>query len=160
MHGGGIPVRAMLDELVQIDAVELLTDQMVKAKSRVPILSGYTRSAITVVGERGRDLLDTLTKNVKRKLQPLFEATAMISDADPKMVSLARKEIAEQGASFINGANSILNRSRKKPGRAIPNVPVKCRLGVTIYYFQDEIAISEKERLEDARGRRRNLRRR
>ena len=40
MHSGGIPVRAMLDELTQLEAVERLSDQRVRAKSRIPILTG------------------------------------------------------------------------------------------------------------------------
>ena len=32
-HSGGIPVRAMLDQLTQISAVEILPEQRVKAKS-------------------------------------------------------------------------------------------------------------------------------
>ena len=55
MHSGGIPVRAMLDELTQLDAIERLTDQRVKAKSRIPILTGMTDSAISAIGERTRD---------------------------------------------------------------------------------------------------------
>jgi len=76
MHSRGIPVRAMLDELTQIDAVERLEDQRVRAKSRIPILTGMTGGAIEVIGERTRDLLDTLTNNLRRTSKPLFEGTA------------------------------------------------------------------------------------
>ena len=61
-------MRAMLDELTQIDAVERLAHQQVKAKSRLPILTGLTTSAIAAVGERCSDLLKTLTYNVRRPL--------------------------------------------------------------------------------------------
>ena len=54
MHSGGIPVRAMLDQLTQIDAVEILTGQRVKARSRVPIFKGMTTTAIANLGEQGR----------------------------------------------------------------------------------------------------------
>jgi uncharacterized protein DUF6502 len=157
LHSGGIPVRAMLDELIQIDAIERLPDQKVRAKSRIPILTGLTKGAITSIGERARDLLDTLTKNARQKSQPLFEATALISDADPDMVSLARLEMAEQGASFVSGASSILSRSRKESARSARKVSTKCRLGVTVYYFQDESC--DKSRPEVTASRRKNLRR-
>jgi transketolase C-terminal domain/subunit len=51
LHSGGIPVRAMLDELIQIDAIEPLEDQRVRAKSRIPILTGLTKSAISGIGQ-------------------------------------------------------------------------------------------------------------
>lgn len=52
-YGSGIPVRAMLDELTQMGAIERLADQMIRAKARVPILTGLSSRSITAVGERG-----------------------------------------------------------------------------------------------------------
>ena len=157
-HGGGIPVRAMLDELTQIDAVHLLPNQRVRARSRVPISMGLTPDAITAVGERCGDLLQTLTNNFRRAAPPLFEATSVITDADPAMIPIIRREIAEQGESFINGAGSLLKRSRKS-NRASSSLASKRRLGVTIYYFEDEVEPSS-NLSGDGKARRTNLRRR
>ncbi len=157
-HGAGIPVRAMLDELTQISAVERLAGQKVRAKSRVPILTGLTTNAVTAVGERCADLLRTLIFNVRRPLSPLFEATALDCDADVDMVPIVRRELAEQGASFINGANSFLKRTRNKPSGASRKL-APCRLGVTVYYFEDEVANNNDLAEEIRQGRRKNLRR-
>ena len=73
--GRGIPVRAMLDELTQIDAVERLPDQRVKAKSRIPIPTGLTGDAIAAIGERTGDLLETLTNNLRRTAEPSTDTT-------------------------------------------------------------------------------------
>ena len=159
MHSRGIPVRAMLDELTQIDAVERLEDQRVRAKSRVPILMGLSSGAIAVIGERTRDLLDTLTNNLRRTSKPLFEATALADETDPEMVSLIRREIAEQGANFINSANSLFSRSSAKAKRSIPKTSTQYRLGVTVYYFQDDIEGATESGPETPYRRRKNLRR-
>jgi hypothetical protein len=74
--GRGIPVRAMLDELTQLDAVERLPDQRVKAKSRIPIPTGLTVDAIAAIGERTGDLLETLS-NLRRTVEPVTDATYM-----------------------------------------------------------------------------------
>lgn len=169
----GIPVRAMLDELVQLGGVECLPGQRVKAKARIPIMTGLTSRSIAALGERGRDLLETLAHNVRRDAQPLFEATAVIDDGDPEMVPVLRREIADQGRNFINNASSLLNRSQRHrpPGtrtppkrqqgkNATPSLAAqRSRLGVTVYYFQQPV--------EDApanppaqRAPRKNLRRR
>jgi len=137
IHSGGIPVRAMLDELTQIDAVERLPDQRVRAKSRTPILTGLTTIAIAAIGERTRDLLDTLSNNLRGVSTPLFEGTALLEETDFDSVSLIRREIANQGSNFISSANSLLNRTRVRPKRAITKASARCRLGVTVYYFQD-----------------------
>ena len=158
MHGRGIPVRAMLDELTQVDAIERLADQRVKAKSRIPILTGLTGTAIAVIGERTRDLLDTLTQNLRRSSKRIFEATAMVDDADPKSASIVRREIADQGGSFINSAHSLFRRYRIRP-RSVAKLSPKCRLGVTVYYFQDETENAAKPASELVYRRRRNLQR-
>ena len=159
MQSRGMPVRAMLDELTQIDAVEILADQRVKAKSRVPILTGLTSSAIDAIGERTRDLLETLTKNLRHTSKPLFEGTAVVDEADLELVSLVRREIAEQGMSLINSANSLLSRSCAKPNQSMAKSPIKCRLGVTVYYFQDDIDSPIKLKSETICRRRKNFQR-
>jgi len=137
-HSRGTPVRAMLDELTQIDAVEVLADQRVRAKSRIPVLTGLTTRSVVMIGERTRDLLDTLKSNLRSTSKPLFEGTAVLDEADLEMVSLVRREIAEQGENFITGANSLLSRYCSRQKRSIPRPSVKCRLGVTVYYFQGD----------------------
>jgi hypothetical protein len=140
MHSGGIPVRAMLDQLMQINAVEILARQRVKAKSRVPIFKGMTSTAIANVGERAGDLLRTLSGNLRATTNPLFEETAVLNDVDIAAVPLLRRRIAEQGAAFIDGATSLLSRSRMKQRLPILPKSAQCRVGVTVYYFQDEAA--------------------
>jgi hypothetical protein len=159
MYCGGIPVRAMLDELIQIEAVEIVSDQRVKANSRVPVLTGFTGSAIAVIGERARDLLETLTSNLRRTSRPLFEGTALLEEADVESVSLIRREIAEQGANFISSANSLFGRTRVRATRSISKTSAKYRLGVTVYYFQDDIETATKSSINPTHGRRKNLHR-
>jgi hypothetical protein len=158
-YGASIPVRAMLDELMQLDAVERLEDQKVRAKSRVPIMTGLTNRSIAAVGERGRDLLETLAHNVRRSAQPYFEATAVIDDGDLELVNFLRREIAEQGTNFINSATSLLNRSQIKRGSKTAKSSRPVRLGVTVYYFQEESPSADEAARIGTHGRRKNLRR-
>jgi hypothetical protein len=159
MHSRGIPVRAMLDELTQIDAVERLADQRVKVKSRIPTLTGMTGSAIAAIGERTRDLLGTLTNNLRCASTPLFAATALADETDPEIVSLIGREIAERGTNFINAANSLFSRPSIKPKRLIAKRPTKYRLGVTVYYFQDDVEGAMESETERTHRRRKNLQR-
>lgn len=137
VHGGGIPVRAMLDELTQLNAVERVGAGHVRAKSRMPVSVGLTPEAIGALGQRCSDLIQTLMKNVRRKDHPLFEATSLVQDADLDLMPVIRREISKQGASFISGTNSFLKRIRKTPSVARLTPAARCRVGVTIYYFED-----------------------
>jgi Family of unknown function (DUF6502) len=158
-HSGGIPVRAMLDQLTQISAVEILSGQRVKVKSRVPIFSGMTCSAIANLGERAGDLLGTLKHNLRTASTPLFEGTAFISDVNIGIVPLVRRQIAEQGSAFIDGATSLFSRSHSKSSRPSVKKASQCRVGVTVYYFEDEIANASDPLSSTDTGRRKNLQR-
>lgn len=135
-HTAGMPVRAMLDELTQLGAIAHLANQRVSVKTRVPISVGFTANAIEAAGERCNDLLGTLIRNLRRTQKPVFVATSLIGDADPEMLPVVRREIAEQGENLINGASSILKRARHegKKGRVRMR---GCRVGVTVFYFEE-----------------------
>jgi hypothetical protein len=141
----------MLDELTQIEAVEVLGDQRVRAKTRVPVLTGLTTRSVVMIGERTRDLLDTLKSNLRATSKPFFEGTAVLDEADLEMVSLVRREIAEQGENFITGANSLLSRYCSRQKRSMSKPSVKCRLGVTVYYFQGDIEKPPEPKVEAVR---------
>jgi len=156
-YGAGVPVRAMLDALIQIGAVEHLPDQRVSAKTRVPISVGLTPSAIEAAGEHCRDLLGTLVKNMRRAEQPLFEATTLVSDASPSMLPIIRREIAEQGSNLVNATSSILKRCQV---RGKSRNSQKQRVGLTVYYFEDSVDAAENPPGKIKLRQRTNLRRR
>jgi hypothetical protein len=139
-YSGGIPVRAMLDQLTQIGAVEILAGQRVKARSRLPIFTGLTSHAIMSLGERTGDLLETLKRNLRSENKPFFEATAVVADVESSAVPLIRRDLTDQGAAFIDVANSMLARSRVKLRSLDQKGAPRCRVGVTVYYFQDELS--------------------
>lgn len=164
-YGTGIPVRAMLDELMQLGAVERLEDQKIAAKSRVPVMTGLTGRSIAALGERGRDLLTTLAHNMRLGAEPYFEATAVVDDGDPEMATVVHREIKDQAANFINGATSLLNRSQMKRTVKTTQSPQTCRMGVTVFYFQDQSPQAQSPEsgepaLVPIQRRRKNLRRR
>ena len=108
-HGGGIPVRAMLDELIQLGTVEQSRGQPRKGKiAYASFCWADPRSRIDTLGQRCSDLMQTLMKNVRRRGHPLFEATALVQDADFDLMPVIRREISRQGTSFMNGTNSFL----------------------------------------------------
>ena len=158
-YGVGIPVRAMLDELIQIGAVERLPNQRVTIKTRVPVSVGLTPTAIGAVGEHCKDLLETLIQNIRRVERPLFEATSRISDASPNLLPVIRREIADQGTSLINAASSMLKRSQ---GRAKTKNADQAgrRAGVTVFYFEDPVDSTAESASSAKPQPRTNLRRR
>jgi len=158
-YGVGIPVRAMLDELIQIGAIERLPNQRVTIKTRVPVSVGLTPTAIGAIGEHCKNLLETLIQNIRRAERPLFEATSLISDASPNLLPVIRREIADQGTSLINSTSSMLKRSRGRVKTKNAD-QVGRRAGVTVFYFEDPVNSPAESASSTKSQRRTNLRRR
>jgi hypothetical protein len=158
-YSGGIPVRAMLDELIQINAIEVLPGQKIRVKSRVPTFTGLTSAAVAALGDRARDLLDTLRTNLKAST-PLFEGTAIMTDVEAEAIPVIRRELAEQAAVFIEGANSLFSRSRSRLRQSTSKNAPKSRIGITAFYFQNDSAGNAGEGTPTANGKRKNLSRR
>jgi hypothetical protein len=158
-HGGGIPTRAMLDELTKLNAIELVGEHYVRAKSRTPVSVGLNPEAIAALGERCSDLIQTLMKNVRRNDGPLFEATCLVQDADSDLMPIIRREISKQGASFISGTNSFLRRIGKNRSGTRSSSSSRCRVGVTVYYFENSDGCTAVPTDSRKRTHRTNLRR-
>ncbi len=155
-YSGGIPVRAMLDQLIQINAIEVLPEQRIRVKSRVPTVTGLTVTAIAALGDRARNLLDTLRGNLQASV-PLFEGTAMTSEVDVDVIPVIKRELAEQAAVFIEGANSLFGRSRNRIRQSGSKGSPKSRIGITTYFFQDDSADDSSNIDPIAKGKRKNL---
>jgi hypothetical protein len=138
LYSSGTPVRAMLDELTRINAVERLSDQRVHPKARYPILTELSPDAIGMIGDRAADLIATLLKNARGVSPPLFEATVATIDLDSRLAGFLQREINQQASSFIGGVNALLNRTRvkKRPSGSAMS-PLSRRAGVTVFYFED-----------------------
>lgn len=154
-YSGGIPVRAMLDQLIQINAIEVLPDQRIRVKSRVPTFTGLTSTAIAAIGDRTRDLLDTLRGNLQAPT-PLFEGTAMMSEVDVETIPVMKRELTEQAAIFIEGANSLFSRSRNRSRQPASKTSPKSRIGITAYLFQNNLG-DDSPKAPAAKGKRKNL---
>lgn len=138
-YGCGVPVRAMLDELTRIDAIEWLPRQTVRPRSRIPMMTGLTPSSILMMGERGRNLLETLLSNAHAKKNPFFEATAVVDNMDPSRISIGRREVLQQGSSFIGSIDALFDQiKRSAPSKSWGNSQPSKRMGVTVFYFEDD----------------------
>jgi Family of unknown function (DUF6502) len=159
-YGGGVPVRAMLDELTRIDAIEWLAGQRIRPRNRIPMMTGLTPSSISMMGERGRNLLETLLANAHAKKNPFFEATAAIENVDPAGISIGRREVLQQGSSFISSIDGLFDQlKRSTTSKSRSNSQTLKRMGVTVFYFEDNPVVRVLKSGEDAIVRRKNLRR-
>lgn len=110
-YGGGIPVRAMLDELTRTGAIEIKSPQVVRIKSLVAIDRGVTPQVIKAFGDRSSELLATLLQNMRFPEASSFVASASGTGISQDAIPLIRKELATRGANFLADIEDILERN-------------------------------------------------
>lgn len=129
-HGRGIPTRAVLDELTQSGAAEVLSTRLVRVKALISGDSGLTPHIVRTFGERATELLSTMLQNLRDPANPKFVASISGSNSSAVM-PLFRKELANRGGDFLAEMHELLTReagngANKNPSRSN-------RVSVTIF---------------------------
>ncbi len=137
-YGGGIPVRAILDELLQSSAVELLPESRVRAKSMWAANQISSRKGLQLFGERISQLMDSAIHNISSKTEPKFIASVETIASSASELAYLRRVLNERASVLISELEDTIlspkNWSRKS--RALKN-PMTIRVGLGVYCFDD-----------------------
>jgi hypothetical protein len=128
-YGGGIPIRAMLDELTRTGAIEIKSPQLVRLKSLVAIERGVTPQVIKAFGDRTTELISTLLQNMRHPEASGFVASVFGTAISQDAIPLIRNELATRGANLLADIEDILVkgpvvRRRSRSGPRESNVSV------------------------------------
>ncbi len=127
-YGRGIPPRALLDELVRSQVVDVLSGQRIRARAPVVIHPGLNPQFVKTLGDRAADLLSTMLSNMKEPESPLFVATVSSSTVAVRSLPLVRKELSTKSAEFLSDVQKTLASNCGKRGNEL--------LGVTVFHHQ------------------------
>jgi hypothetical protein len=134
-YGRGIPMRALLDELVRAGVVELLATQKVRVKASMAIERGMSARVIKAFGDHASELLSTMLFNMRQPATPSFVASVFDTTVSSSTLPLLRKELSTKGADFLADAKEVL--SRRPRSRAVKHSKDQySRVSVTIYYHE------------------------
>jgi len=150
-----IPIRALLDELGRIGAVEVLQSQLVRVKTYVATERGANARMINSFGDRATELLSSMLQNMRRPEQSRYIASISGLVRSVNSLPLFRKEISSRGSDFLaeiqEGLFGLLSGG-KKPKRSDSS----CDISLTIFYHESHAKKTLKNKLN---GTRRNFRR-
>jgi hypothetical protein len=153
-HGGGIPTRALLDELVRTGSVEIVGAVHVRAKSFFAADRGLSPGAIKAFGDRGAELLATMLAKMRDPDSAQFLSNVETPIAAADSLPIYRREIATRGEHFLAGLrDSLFAADIPKRTRRAALGP---RVSVTLFYHETSTKNGEEK---SARAPRRNLRR-
>lgn len=137
-HGGGIPVRAILDELRRVSAVELIQNQRVRAKSLVAVSQGINKDTVRAFGIRAEDFLRSLLHNIQVGSNHRFVASVESVDVPSSKLIFLRREIEKRGSALVSEVEeSILAASRVARRGKNSQSSRLCRAGIAVFYFED-----------------------
>jgi hypothetical protein len=136
-HSGGMPIRAVLDELLRVGVVRLLPHQRIKVTSRAPTARGLTGNSLREFGDRTRDLLNTLAANTSETSGARLLATATADKIDGRLIPQIRRDLTEQGQAFWQTARGILESPSLGRVGTSDNEVNHVRAGITVFYFED-----------------------
>lgn len=137
-YGRGIPTRAVLDELVRVGAVELLSNQKIRAVTAMAIDRGMSPRAIEAFGNRAAELLSTMLLNMRQPGAPKFIASISEPSVLISSLPLLKKELSSKGADFLAEIReSWIRTPDAKPLRSRKSKSTQ--VSVTIFYHESTL---------------------
>ena len=141
---GGPKARSVLQELLRLNAVRLLPGNRVQALSENITTVKWDAEGIQEVGERVRDLLETLRHNLKNPMRPRFARFVVEQAIDPKYVPMLKRDMTSQADVAADGLQQLLGFSEHQihPGSK-PQPAV--RLGMGYYIIEEPTIVAPKK---------------
>lgn len=139
VYSGDIPVRAMLDELVRVGAVQQMKNGRICLRSRGYIPQKRAPEKLSILGTDTADLIATIDHNVYvNPKNPRFQRKVMYDNVpieaaqEFRAIAAARgQELLETLDRWLSHRDRDVNPSTKGTGRV--------RLGVGLYHFEEQL---------------------
>jgi len=138
-YSGDMPVRAVLDELLNIGAVAMLEDGAIKLMTRAYLPGADEKAKLDILGTDVADLISTINHNLDaRSVQPFFQRKVSYDNIPEEFLeqfkSLSSAEsqtLLEKLSTWLAARDRDINPRMGGSGRK--------RVGVGIYYFEEDI---------------------
>ncbi len=132
-YAGDPRVVTLLKELLRVKAVRRLPNGELEVLSRTFVTARWDDTGIEIVGERVRDLLDTLVHNLKHPSRPRYARFVVNAQVDPRYVPLLLRDVTQQAEVLADSFQDVLNDPERniRPTRAAQNAHRIC-LGIFV----------------------------
>jgi hypothetical protein len=138
-YSGDIPVRAILDELLRVGAVEMSEAGRVHLLSRAYVPQHGEADMLAILGKDVADFVETIDHNIQARgedtrLQLKVEYDNLPAEAIPALRALA----SERGRDLLEEMNSWL-AERDRDSNPKSEGTGRIRAGIGVYYFEDDL---------------------
>jgi Family of unknown function (DUF6502) len=138
-HGGDMPVRAVLDELLRVGAVLRHGDGCLELVARPFLPRRSEIDKIDLLGGAVADLMDTVDHNLRfGDTAPRFQRRVAYQPMPASVAAEFSAMSAAQSMALLEQFDSWLARKEMHSSRA-PSAEPRVRLGVGIHYFEERL---------------------
>lgn len=133
-YAPGVYPGLILSELCRVGAAERLDDGRVRVRTRRYKAKEFSDEALSEMGARVRDLLQTTLNNATRTKSPRICRMAQTTNVDVRFLPLIRKMFSDRSLAMLSGVQEELNSFRwKRNDSGSPRV----RIGLTVFSHED-----------------------
>jgi hypothetical protein len=153
-HGGGLPIRAVIDELIRTGSVEIINPQKLKLKSPISMDRGFNSGEIKIFSRRVAQLIESMLDRFRKPDSQLILSNIEGDIFEDGALPIFRKEVISSSDDLLTGLRESLFRTARNGHKKKSKVKSK-RIRVMVLY--QEIPNPDRERVVSIQ--RRNFRR-
>jgi hypothetical protein len=139
IYSGDIPVRAMLDELLHVGAVQQLKDGRICLRSRAYIPQKAAPEKLSILGTDTADLISTIDHNIYiDPSHPRFQRKVMYDNVPVEAAQEFRAIASAQGQELLEALDRWLAHRDRDVNPTVKGTG-RVRLGVGLYAFEERL---------------------
>jgi hypothetical protein len=140
---GDVPVRATLDELIRVGAVERLEDGRINLLTRTYIPASSDVDKLHILGTDVTHLISTIDHNLKSDPSgPFFQRKVAYDNLPDEVLAVFRKHSAKRAQTFLESLDRWLAQRDRDVTPTVKGTG-RNNAGIGIYYFEEPYSIRE-----------------
>lgn len=149
LHGGGVPYRAVLDEILRIEAVRALENGKYRLVSPGYVISKDDHQTYRVISEDVSDLIKTIEHNLEGEpTDNRVQLTVACDNLPEEVLGKLRALASSRGRAVIEELNEWLSHYDRDQNPEVFGTGRK-RAGFGVYYFEEDVPEEVKSREEE-----------
>lgn len=138
-YSGDMPVRAVLDELLNIGAVVLQEDGTVKLMTRAYLPGADKKAKLDILGADVADLIASINHNLDPKnIHPFFQRKVSYDNVPVEFLEQFKAVSSEESQTLLEKLDKWLAARDRDANPGVQGSGRK-RVGLGIYYFEEDL---------------------
>ena len=140
---GDVPVRATLDELIRVGAVEKLEDGRISLLTRIYVAESSDADKLHILGTDVAHLISTIGHNLRPDSSgPFFQRKVAYDNLPDEALPIFREHSAKKAQTLLENLDKWLAQHDRDVTPAVKGAG-RNNAGIGIYYFEEPYSLEE-----------------